>query len=135
MKKIIIVTLIGILLIPVANLSATRYVSGQSSPSSTIYLNGGDGYRQFNSVYDTKDLVNPTAGWYVSHKSMWSTPYAYMVNSGGSRRSDTASLSSTGYHSVGNNAGQIGYKYYTKVKPSSSQVGKDSIKLNLNADG
>lgn len=135
MKKISIVSLFMLALIPASVFSASVRQSGQAGPYSTVTLVGGNGYKQFNSIYDTKNFVNPYAGWDVSYKAMWSTPSAYMVNANGERRSNTVLLPGTNYYVGGNNDGQVGYKYYTKLKPSSSQLGSDAITLSLQSDG
>lgn len=135
MKKLIVVSVLMLVLIPVSMFSAASNLSGKPGPASTVTLKSKSGYKQFNSVNDVKDFVNPYAGWKVSYKAMWTNPTAYMVNSAGEKRSNTVTLYGTKYYSGGNNSGQVGYKYYTKLKPSSSQAGNDAITLSLQADG
>lgn len=136
MKKLVVTVILLLALIPITYLSASsRYISGTAGPNSTVVVKGNNAYQQFNSVYDTKNHVNPYAGWNVSYKAMWSSPTAYMVTSSGSRMSNSVSLNGKGYYYGGNNAGQVGQKYYTKVKPSASQIGDDAITLSLQSDG
>ncbi len=134
MKKFIFTALILTSFVPISFFASTNDLTGRPGPYYTAYLNAGDGYKQFNGVYDTKEFANPYAGWSVRYKGMWSDPTAYMVNSSGTRRSNTTTLRGLGYYIAGNNSGQIGYKYYTKLKPAFDQVGRDPIELQLNAD-
>lgn len=96
MKKIVTVSLYKLSLISTNLFSASVMHLRQVGPRGTVTLVGGDGYKQFNFIYDTKSFVDPDAGVNID--------------------------------------GRIECKYNTKLKPASSQVGRDAITLSLQSD-
>lgn len=78
----------------------------------------------FGASYDNRNLFSASIKQ-SGHPRPNST--VYMVNSVGF----AGMLKGANYYMVGNNSGQVNYKYYSKLKPSIDQVGKDAITLQL----
>lgn len=108
--------------------------AGNWSSYAVMTLESSDSWKKA-SHSSLKATGNDVATFFVDSKTMYTSPDAKLVNSKGENRSSIVSLSSVNEKiSASGNTGTKGYYYYSKVKPSSLQIGQDRVKYKIMAD-
>lgn len=116
--------------------SQVVFAASSWSDARVYELSKGDGYTTVTTA-GTKlgqNKETDAAKWtvYTVSRTMYTYPTARLVNSSGSVRSDVVTTAVSGRTVTGSvNTGTIGYAEYLSVKPSTLQVGKDTIKLQF----
>lgn len=131
MKRKISFILIAALVISMFTvlISATSY-----GAVGTLTLSAGSDFKRATTIKDTKAYASESTYYInVTNKTMITSPTAKIVNSNGDTRSYTVTISSTGVFSGSlYSTATVGYNYYMAAKPSSLQIGSDTITAQIN---